>query len=83
MGKRNTLPPYEELDRLLKAYVEEHHSLAQMQKISKDKVKIKDIIRMVDRSEYKRRQSPPGIKISTRAFGKDWRLPITNGYKED
>ncbi len=80
---QDTLPPYEELDRLLKAYVEQHHSLIQMQKISKNKAKIQDIIRMVDQSEYKRRQSPPGIKISTRAFGKDWRLPITNGYRED
>ncbi|MFA5262013.1 MAG: NAD+ synthase, partial [Candidatus Omnitrophota bacterium] len=80
---QDSLPPYPELDPLLKGYVEEHLSIAQLQKICKDKEKIKDIILKVDKSEYKRRQSPPGIKISTRAFGKDWRLPITNGYRED
>ena len=80
---QDSLPPYADLDPLLKGYVEEHHSLAQLQKICTDKEKIKIIIGMVDKSEYKRRQSPPGIKISSRAFGKDWRLPITNGYRED
>ena len=43
---------------------------------------IKDVIRLVDKSEYKRRQAPPGIKITPRAFGKDWRLPMTNRYKD-
>lgn len=80
---QDTLPPYPELDAVLKGYVEEHLSAVQLQKICRDKEKIKDIIIKVDKSEYKRRQSPPGIKISTRAFGKDWRLPITNGYRED
>ena len=80
---QDSLPPYAELDPLLKGYVEEHLSLAQLQRQCKDKEKIKNIILMVDKSEYKRRQSPPGIKISPRAFGKDWRLPITNGYRED
>jgi NAD+ synthase (glutamine-hydrolysing) len=42
---------------------------------------VEKVIRLVDRNEYKRRQSPPGIKITTRAFGKDWRLPITNRYQ--
>ncbi|MGA3085164.1 MAG: NAD+ synthase, partial [Thermodesulfobacteriota bacterium] len=45
-----------------------------------DREMVQRVIRMVDRNEYKRRQSPPGIKITTRAFGKDWRLPITNRY---
>jgi len=56
--------------------------LAQLNKTEKDTGKIKQVISLVDKSEYKRRQSPPGIKITPRAFGKDWRLPITNKYKE-
>ncbi len=88
---QDSLPPYEVLDPLLKSYVEEHHSFAQVWKETARKKDladrdiprmIKEVIRMVDKSEYKRRQAPPGIKISPRAFGKDWRLPITNRYKE-
>ncbi len=78
----DSLPPYDQLDPLLKGYVEDHWSLAQLGKKEKDKAKIKQVISLVDKSEYKRRQSPPGIKITPRAFGKDWRLPITNKYKE-
>jgi NAD+ synthase (glutamine-hydrolysing) len=78
----DTLPPYNILDAMLKAYVEEHRSLTQMKKFQPHEDLNKAFIQMVDRSEYKRRQSPPGIKISTRAFGRDWRLPITNKYKE-
>lgn len=78
---RDSLPPYDILDAMLKEYVERHRSLGQMaQKNSRSLVK--SIITMVDRSEYKRRQAPPGIKITPRAFGRDWRLPITNRYKE-
>jgi len=80
---QDSLPPYPDLDPLLKGYVEEHLSITQLQKMGLDKSKVREIILKVDRSEYKRRQSPPGIKISTRAFGKDWRLPITNGYREE
>ncbi|HLD69290.1 MAG TPA: NAD+ synthase, partial [Candidatus Omnitrophota bacterium] len=89
---QDSLPPYEILDPILKSYVEEHHSFEQVLKESARKKNtadsqdiprmIKDVIRLVDKSEYKRRQAPPGIKITPRAFGKDWRLPITNGYKE-
>lgn len=78
---QDVLPAYEVLDPLLKDYVEEHRSLAQMTKKCNKKL-AQEIIKMVDKSEYKRRQSPPGIKITPRAFGKDWRLPITNKYKE-
>ena len=79
---QDSLPPYDQLDRILKAYVEEHRSFAKTGRLNKDKEMIKKIITMVDRSEYKRRQSPPGIKITPRAFGRDWRLPITNRYRE-
>ncbi len=78
---QDSLPPYDILDDLLKRYVEQHHSKAQMAR-GKDKDLVQRIIQMVDKSEYKRRQAPPGIKITTRAFGKDWRLPITNRYQE-
>ncbi len=79
---RDSLPPYNLLDQLLRAYVEEHQSFARMSKQFNEKHIIKEVIKMVDRSEYKRRQAPPGVKITPRAFGKDWRLPITNQYKE-
>lgn len=79
---QDTLPPYEDLDQILKAYVEEHRSQASISKRFDPKI-VKDVIRMVDKSEYKRRQAPPGVKITPRAFGKDWRLPMTNKYKEE
>ena len=77
----DSLPPYAVLDPLLKSYVEEHESLASLAKRNPNKELIRNVMRMVDRSEYKRRQAPPGIKITPRAFGKDWRLPITNRYR--
>jgi len=78
---QDSLPPYEDLDEMLKEYVEEHCSLAKMAG-KKDIDLVKKVITLIDRNEYKRRQAPPGIKITPRAFGKDWRLPITNKYKE-
>ena len=78
---QDSLPPYDDLDQILKGYIEEHQSPAKMAKTS-DKETVLDIVSRVDRNEYKRRQAPPGIKITQRAFGKDWRLPITNKYKE-
>ncbi|HBO96459.1 MAG TPA: NAD+ synthase [Candidatus Omnitrophica bacterium] len=78
---QDSLPPYPDLDKMLKEYVEEHRSLAYMAR-KNDKELVKKVIAMVDRNEYKRRQGPPGIKITPRAFGKDWRLPITNKYRE-
>ncbi|MBI5150365.1 MAG: NAD+ synthase [Candidatus Omnitrophica bacterium] len=78
---QDSLPPYSDLDKMLKEYVEEHRSLAYMAR-KNDKGLVKKVIAMVDRNEYKRRQGPPGIKITPRAFGKDWRLPITNKYRE-
>jgi NAD+ synthase (glutamine-hydrolysing) len=83
---QDSLPPYDELDALLAQYVEKHESLAQMMAQTKersgDPKVCQKVSKLVDQSEYKRRQSPPGIKITSRAFGKDWRLPITNQYKE-
>lgn len=79
---QDSLPPYPVLDEVLKAYVEDHQSLAAMKKKYKSEGLIKGVMKMVDKSEYKRRQAAPGVKITARAFGKDWRLPITNWYKE-
>lgn len=77
----DTLPPYELLDQILNAYIEEDRSIKEIVEMGHDEKMVTKVISMVDRSEYKRRQAPPGIKITPRAFGKDWRVPITNGYK--
>jgi NAD+ synthase (glutamine-hydrolysing) len=77
----DSLPAYEVLDPILSAYVEESCSFDEIIKRGFAPEAVSQIIRLVDRNEYKRRQSPPGVKISTRAFGKDWRLPITNQYR--
>ncbi|MHC4069716.1 MAG: NAD+ synthase [Planctomycetota bacterium] len=76
----DTLPDYEVLDEILKGYVEEDKSVQELVESGLDKEVVNDVIRMVDRNEYKRRQCPPGIKITPKAFGKDRRLPITNRY---
>ncbi len=76
----DSLPPYELLDPILQAYVEEDKGLEEIVALGFDREMVRQVIRMVDRNEYKRRQSPPGVKITHRAFGKDRRLPITNHY---
>jgi NAD+ synthase (glutamine-hydrolysing) len=82
-GQKDTdsLPPYEILDPILHAYVEEDRSVKEIVTMGYQEATVAKVISMVDRSEYKRRQAPPGIKITPRAFGKDWRVPITNRYK--
>jgi NAD+ synthase (glutamine-hydrolysing) len=77
----DTLPPYETLDPILKAYVEEDEDAATIIGTGYDPETVNRVIKMVDMSEYKRRQSPPGIRITPKAFGKDRRVPITNKYK--
>jgi len=76
----DTLPPYETLDQILKAYVEEDSDLTKIISRGLDKETVSRVLNMVDKSEYKRRQSPPGIKITPKAFGRDRRMPITNKY---
>ncbi len=78
----NSLPPYEVLDPILTAYVEEDKSIEQIMAMVADEQAVKKATRLVDTSEYKRRQAPPGVKITPRSFGRDWRLPITNRFKE-
>ena len=78
---QDTLPPYDILDPILKAYVEDDKSFDEIKEMGFDETIIKKVVKMVDASEYKRRQSPPGIKITPRALGKDRRMPITNRYE--
>ena len=77
----DSLPPYAILDPILKAYVEEDRALEDITAMGFDRETVARVIALVDRSEYKRRQAPLGIKITHRAFGKDRRMPITNGYR--
>ncbi len=76
-----SLPPYEVLDPILQLYVEEDRSVAEIIELGHDEAIVRRIARLVDLNEYKRRQCPPGVRVSTKAFGKDRRLPITNGYR--
>jgi len=76
----DSLPPYDVLDPILEAYVERDESPAQIAGNGVSEELVTDVIRMVDRAEYKRRQAPPGIKITPKAFGRDRRLPITNRF---
>ena len=77
----DSLPPYDTLDPILTAYVEEDRNVEQIIKNGFDRETVVKAARLVDRSEYKRRQAPPGIKITPRAFGRDRRLPITSRFK--
>ena len=77
----DSLPPYKLLDPVLLSYIEEDASLEEIKVAGLSKAETQRIARLVDLSEYKRRQGPPGIKITPKAFGKDRRLPITNRFK--
>jgi NAD+ synthase len=79
---QDTLPPYEILDAILTGLVEGEKSLHDLVQDGFDRAMILRVWKMLDRAEYKRRQAPPGVKISARAFGRDRRYPITNGFTE-
>lgn len=83
-GQRDvdTLPPYALLDPILQAYVEEDRSVEEIVALGYPGEIVRRVVTMVDRNEYKRRQAPPGVKVTPRAFGRDRRLPITNRYRE-
>jgi len=76
-----SLPPYEVLDRILAGYVEQDLDAEELVKQGLPGAEVERVIRLVDKAEYKRRQAPPGIRISTKAFGRDRRLPITNRWE--
>jgi NAD+ synthase (glutamine-hydrolysing) len=78
----DSLPPYDLLDAILEAYVEEDQGRDQLIRRGMPEDVVDRVIRMVDTAEYKRRQAPPGIKITPKAFGRDRRLPITNRFRE-
>jgi len=77
----DSLPSYDILDPILEAFIEEDLSVAEITARGYDRAVVIRILEMVKRNEYKRRQAPPGVRISRRAFGRDWRYPITSGYK--
>ncbi|MBW8015201.1 MAG: NAD+ synthase [Planctomycetes bacterium] len=76
----DSLPDYDLLDAILKGYIEDDKSIDKLIEEGHDAGLVKKVVRLVDRNEYKRRQSPPGIKITPKAFGRDRRMPITNKY---
>ncbi len=77
----DSLPPYEVLDPILEAFIEEDLSVDQIAARGFDRATVGRILALVKRNEYKRRQAPPGVRVSGRAFGRDWRYPITSGYR--
>ena len=80
---QDTLPPYEVLDEIIRLYVEEDRPVQEILDRGLDPAVVRRVIRLIDRTEYKRRQTPPGIKITHKAFGRDRRMPITNRYHSE
>jgi NAD+ synthase (glutamine-hydrolysing) len=79
----DSLPPYDALDPILEAYIEDDSGIDEIVEQGHDPEVVEKVVRLVDRAEYKRRQAPPGPKVTTKAFGRDRRLPITNGWREE
>jgi NAD+ synthase (glutamine-hydrolysing) len=78
---QDSLPPYDLLDQIIEAYIEENRSVGEMAAMGLPEDTVRQVIKMIDRAEYKRRQAAPGIKITPRNFGKDRRMPITNRFQ--
>jgi NAD+ synthase (glutamine-hydrolysing) len=77
----DSLPPYDVLDPILEAFIEDDRSVDEIVAQGFERATVQRVLELVKRNEYKRRQAPPGIRISGRAFGRDWRYPITSGYR--
>jgi len=77
---QDSLPPYEILDPILRLYIEEDQGIEAIVAQGFEEPVVRRVTRLVDRNEYKRRQAPPGVRISRRAFGRDRRYPITSGF---
>jgi NAD+ synthase (glutamine-hydrolysing) len=77
----DSLPPYDVLDAILEAFIEEDLSVDEIEGRGFERATVARVLDLVKRNEYKRRQAPPGVRVSRRAFGRDWRYPITNGYR--
>jgi len=78
----DSLPPYAELDRVLEAYIEEDRSRSELLEDGYPADVVERALAMIDRAEYKRRQAPPGVKLRPKAFGRDRRTPVTNGWRD-
>lgn len=78
----DSLPPYEVLDPILEAYIENDLGIPEIEEMGADRATVEKVIALVDRAEYKRRQAPPGPKVTTKAFGRDRRLPISSSWRE-
>ena len=78
---QDTLPPYELLDAVVERYMERDQSAEQIASAGYDLASVRRVVRMIQQNEYKRRQAPIGVRITPRAFGKDWRFPITSGFR--
>jgi NAD+ synthase (glutamine-hydrolysing) len=78
----DSLPPYAELDRVLEAYIEEDRSRSELLEDGYPADVVERALAMIDRAEYKRRQAPPGVKLRSKAFGRDRRTPVTNGWRD-
>jgi NAD+ synthase (glutamine-hydrolysing) len=77
---QDSLPPYDLLDAILERYIENDQSIADIVAEGYPEPEVRRVARLVDRNEYKRRQAPPGVRITCRAFGRDRRYPITSGF---
>jgi NAD+ synthase (glutamine-hydrolysing) len=77
----DSLPPYDVLDPILEAFIEDDRSVDEIVAMGYERATVTRVLELVKRSEYKRRQAPPGVRVSGRAFGRDWRYPITSGYR--
>ncbi len=77
----DSLPPYDVLDPILEAFIEDDRSVDEIVELGFDRATVTRVLELVKRNEYKRRQAPPGVRVSGRAFGRDWRYPITSGYR--
>jgi NAD+ synthase (glutamine-hydrolysing) len=79
---QDSLPPYEVLDAIMESYMEHNRSPREIVAQGHTVADVKQVVELIRRSEYKRRQSPPGVRITFRGFGKDWRYPITSHYRD-
>ncbi len=77
----DSLPPYDVLDPILEAFIEDDRSVDEIVEMGFNRATVTRVLELVKRNEYKRRQAPPGVRVSGRAFGRDWRYPITSGYR--
>ena len=78
---QDTLPPYELLDAVVERYMERDMSPDQIASAGYDRGAVRQVVQLIQANEYKRRQAPPGVRITPRSFGKDWRFPITSGFR--